>query len=46
MFAYKDMSLEQFDKVKHDFNLIEKDLTVLCMFGLRDILRSEVPESV
>lgn len=44
--AYKDMSLSQFEKIKDNMELVEKDFCALALFGLMDPLKPTVPESI
>ena len=41
LFAYKDMPKSTY--LAMDPSLLEQDLTILSLFGLRDFIRTEVP---
>lgn len=53
-YAFKDMSLSDFNEMKHSYNMesadfrqeIEKDLTYLCTFGLVDPIRVDIQSTV
>lgn len=46
MFAYKDISLAEFEKQKDNDSLIEKDLVCLSLFALMDPIRAEIPSAI
>lgn len=53
--TYRDMSMDEFEQLKRDNNdfakekdreILEKDLTAICIFGLQDPLREGIIESI
>lgn len=46
LFAYKDISKAKYEEIKDDLDELESNLTVLSIFGIRDIIRSEVPNAI
>lgn len=46
MLAYKDISYEQYESYNQDIDLLESDLTLLNVFGIRDIIKPEVPRAI
>ena len=46
MVAFKEMSLEEFEKIKDKTEEIESGLTIISLFGLLDKVRVEVPLSL
>ena len=53
-YAFKDMSLSDFEQMKHSYNMeskefraeMEHDLTYLCTFGLVDPIREDIQLTV
>lgn len=55
MVAYKDMTLEQFNDLKANYNdfqhvedkqILEQGLTIICIYGLQDPLRDGIKKAI
>ena len=45
-FAYKDITMEQYLDMDHQREYIEREMTFISVFGIRDMIRDEVPSAI
>ena len=46
LFAYKDLSIKEFQVLEDNVDLVEKDMVCLSLFAMMDPLKPFVPESI
>ena len=46
LFSYKDIPTKEFEKIKDNIDLIEKDMVCLSLFAMMDPLKPEIGRAI